>query len=693
MQLPLAYLDASAIEEVPTDLWRKVFNTVGWPTSLASKRDAFTHADVLAAFERDTPTDDLLQAVEVLNDLGTESGRDAIVSAMSDRRVPIETLPMSVGEREFALHLFLAQREDASLAEVFVRAQIQVQEGADHRRYNEFLGKEARTVANLKAKSDALRDETLRYCRENDLGDHVQIRAFEDDGAYVFHVIRSHHTKKPLAVVPGRLARATIEYRPVHGDILRYDAALGRLRIAARASSVVEFYRSALGRVLFEDTLFFTGDPVCSLKILQDQGRRALENHSVPGIGRVWMTECLWERGDRDLLHIRSTDCFRNIDELNLPLAEGQLIQAKLKLEVADRSMRPVSVNIRVPSRIEVNQKRHERIIEQFLDTVGIRNVTRSSAEIDLWSLYPWRHPYQVWRALFGKETDSLAQSGVLVPVQLTSIPNADHADAGRVHDAHIASVGEFYGVSRVPEIPSRSLSSTDLDGWELNPEHLRLYLRSRLGIADVSEPWDGRELFDLGTIRMGDVLIHLMYALRRPPPGTGDIMRARAAGKPSVLLLPSSHLDDSELPKVLLQSALPTRDTVIRQAVSVCALTSAVSAVFTAPENTRIVVDTTRGQIWVDGLEIPGLRPGTHPFRLVEALAKTSPTPVSTEALSMQLSGARKDGDTPARQAKRAARASINEAMTNAGRTLDDDPFPSVPTGYYRCIFQCYVR
>ena len=165
------------------------------------------------------------------------------------------------------------------------------------------------------------------------------MRAFENNGTYFFHVIRSHHMKTPLAVVPGHDARTKIHYRPVHGDILRYDSFTGRLRIAARVASIVEFYRRTLGRILFNDGEFFSGEPLCNLRVLQERGRSALENHGIANIGRVWMTECIWERGDRNLLHIRSADCFRAIEELKLPLLEGELIQAKLKLEVIGKSM------------------------------------------------------------------------------------------------------------------------------------------------------------------------------------------------------------------------------------------------------------------------------------------------------------------------------------------------------------------
>ena len=334
MQLPLAYLDASAIAVVAIELWKDVFDAVGWPASLAEKRDSFEHNEVLTALERDTPTDELLQALEVLHSLGTDAGRDAIIAAMNDRRVDAGTLPSGSGEREFALRLFLAQRTSAPLADVFARAQTEIQESASRRRYNEFLGKEARVVRDIAGKRDALQREVLRFCQQMDLGDHVNVRAFADDNDYLFHVVRSHHTKKPLAVVKGHNAPATIEFRPVHGDIIRYDTALGSLRITARSAPMVDFYRCTFGSVLFDDAAFFSAASVCSLRVLQERGRAVLDEHGMAGIiGRVWMTECLWERGDRDVLQIRSNDCFRHIDELRLQLSEGEFVQAKLKVE------------------------------------------------------------------------------------------------------------------------------------------------------------------------------------------------------------------------------------------------------------------------------------------------------------------------------------------------------------------------
>lgn len=692
MALPLAHLDSAVIQEVPVDVWKEVFGALGWPASLETIQGCFGHDDVVNAFHRDDLSDELLQALETLDKLGTEAGRDAIVSAMNDRRIPLDTLPQGTGERELSLRFYLAQRRDASLVDVFARAQIQIQESGDQRRYNDFIGKGARGVTSLPEKVEKLRAEVFQYCQKSDLGEHVHVQAFEDDGVFIFNVLRSHHTRTPLAVVNGQAARATIQYRPVHGDILRYEAAVGRLRIAARAASVVDFYRRILGKVLFNDETFFDGNSVWSLDMLRQQGRTALENHGVYGIGRVWMTECLWERGDRNLLQFRSNDCFRSIEELHLPLTEGTLLQAKLKLEIIGKSTRPVIVNIRVPSRIEVSQQTQEYLVEKLLKAVGIYNAASPVSTVSLWTLDPWRHPIATWRTLFGKDADDLVYGGILKPIRLDSVSAPENPAAGRVLGAHNVSAGEYYGVSQTSEIPSRSLSATDLDGYELVPEKFRLHLRSKIGITRGGSVWDGRETLDLGIIQIGTLSLHVVYTLRQPIQGVGDQLRAQSGGAHSVLLIPASETYSCELARVVIDSALPTKRELTRSAISACGLLDTVPAIHAAPDGARLVVDTKFNKIWIDDIEIPGLQADSHSFRFIEAMAR-SPLRVSSNDMSEKLSPGRQDGNTSARQAKTQVKKIITAAMAASGRSFDEDPFPSAGPGHYRCALPSYVR
>ena len=695
MQISLIFLDAAAIEEVPLELWREAFDALGWPASLRDKQTNFTHGDVRDAFRKDDLTNNLIHALDVLHTLGTEAGREAITSVMSERNVQLHLLPSGASERELAIRLYLAQRADAAMADVLARAQIQVQEAGDRRRYNEFLAMEPRPVRNLHDHRTVLSAAVLRHCQDSDLGDHVQVEAFEDDGVCMFSILRSDRMKKPLALVPGHDARAVIPFRPVHSDILRYEVSLGRLRVAARASSMVEFYRGTLARVLFGDEDFFSGDAVCSLAVLQQQGRAALDNHGVFGISQVRLTEIVWECGDRSYLTLRDRDCFGLIERHHLSLAEGTFVQARLKVDVIGKSTRPVVVTVRVPSRIEVSQRKHERLMDELLDAIGIRMAAAEANRSDFWSLYPWHHPLSIWREVFGATTDTLVQDRVLQPVQLQAVEHPDHPGAGRVLRVEQITEFDFHGVSEVPEVPSRSLSATDVEGLQLAPELFRQYLRTTLGITKGGRVWNvNDELLHLGWIYVGEERLYLAYAIRQPRQAVELRMRIGANGAHSILLVPAFQPDKSALATVTLSGPIPTRQQVIRDGAATCGFLDRLAAIFRAPESAELVVDKRLKKVWICGEEVQDLRPDSQQFHFVEMLAGSNGAPVSSEAITRALSEARflTDGTTTARQAKSRAKKLITQALEAADATDTSDPFPSAGTGFYRCRLRSFV-
>jgi hypothetical protein len=690
MQIPLALADPAAIEEVSIPLWRELFDALSWPASLHGRADSLTHDEIMLAIQGDTLSDELLQAIETLHDLGTPEGRETINTLLADRQVSPSVLPQGLGERELALRLFLAQRSNGALAEIFSRAQVQLQEGS-HRRFNDFIGKEPKRIRDVSAKLQALESAILEHCQKEDFGDHVQLRFFDDDdGACRFQIMRSHHTRTPLAVMKGSASRAKIEYRPVHADFVRYEPAIGRLRITARAASIVGFYRKVFGRVLFGDEAFFDGPPVCNLNVLQEQGLAALLNHGVFGVGRIRMTECIWERGDRERMHLHAIDCFDTIKKLEIPLNEGQLLQAKFKIEVIGKSTRPVTVTVRVPSRIEVSQVRHEALVNELLEAVGIRDTHVIAPEHDLWSLYPWRQSVSTWRDCFGTDTDPLVKKGVLVKTQLVSVEPPAYPGAGRILQAEAISAVEFLGISQTPEIPSQSLSTTDLDGLELSVPAFQRHLRGIFGITGNATPWSTDNWYlDLGVLSIGELQIRIIYAIRQPPRDASEDIKRISAGIQSVLLLPKGLKDATGLTEVLLDTALPDRQRAVRDIISASNLTGQAPALCTAPSNARLIVDTKFGKVWFDGVEISGLVPGTHAFGFVETLARNFPATLNKNDLTAQLSPSRTDGDQTARTAKMDAKRLIEAALKAKGLNFED-PFKS-ERGSYRLTVPAY--
>ena len=688
MQLPLAYLDASAIEEVPLDAWHDLFEVVGWSSSL--KAQSLSYDAIRASFDHDEPTEGLLLALEAVHGLGTDAGREALLEAMRDRHVEEFRIPDGCGEREFAVRLFILQRSEPSVADAFVRAQIKVQTTGEHKAVNEFWGAESRVVTSVESSRARLRDLMHAYCKEHDLGEHIEVEALEDDGACLFRVIHSDRTRKPLAIVEGNSARSMIEYRPVHCDVIRYEAAAGRLQLAARRARLVDSYVRLVGEALFGDPTFFVGEAACTLAPLQEKGRAALTEHNLPGVGLVWMTECTWQRGDRRVHQIRSHDCFDDIEALGLPIVtEGKLVEVKLKVQVAEKGTRPATVTVRLPGKITVTPSRHERLAHQYLEEIGVRCHVGTGPALDLWSLHPWRHPPPTWRALLGDRADELVRADALVSVELESVehPDLDGASLG----IHSVGDGQYYGVGSGDEVPSKSLSATDVEGLELDLVAFGVFLGEQLELPEGQVRTIETNVLDLGSMVLGGHSFRPFYLLNTPADGLGARLRTKAPGESVVLLVPRGRTTGSDLAAAELSHPVPSKRALERALVFACELQGQVPAIHYAREGARLVVDTTHGAVWVDRVKVDGLTPDTHPFKFVEMLARASPRAVSSADVSAKLSPNRDDDTTAARHAKRDAKKAIAAALASAGREPIGDPFPSAARAY-RCALPADV-
>ena len=127
MKLSLAYL-TGMIDEIPPEAWADLFEAAGWPASLAEERGTPRHGQIVTALTDDDLSDELLEALDVLETLGTSAGRAAIEAALADQHLLPDFLPPNEGDRVYALRLFIGQRQDTALADVLARAQIQIQQ-------------------------------------------------------------------------------------------------------------------------------------------------------------------------------------------------------------------------------------------------------------------------------------------------------------------------------------------------------------------------------------------------------------------------------------------------------------------------------------------------------------------------------------------------------------------------------------
>jgi hypothetical protein len=298
-------------------------------------------------------------------------------------------------------------------------------------------------------------------------------------------------------------------------------------------------------------------------------------------------------------------------------------------------------------------------------------------------------------RAHGGEKTPTLVQQGALRRTLLDAVPHPDHPSAGNVLRVHAITEGEFHGVSDVPEIPSRSLSATDVEGLELVPERFRQYLRTVLEITSGGVAWSADDdVMELGWFPVGDERLYIAYALRQPPSDIADRLRTRAGGAHPLLLMPANRPDQRQAASVTLDGPLPSQHQVIRAGTEACGIADRIPAIHRAPADAELVVDRRLKKVWVYRRELQQLVPDSQAFLFIEMLARGNGAPVSSDAITEALSAARlnTDGTTTARQAKGKAKKPVMDVLVERGARDCSDPFPSAGVGFYRCVLRCFV-
>ena len=460
--LPTHFQDFTALMEVATETWRSVLTVAG--ESGRVNGDAFTHAHLRESLNTLDPGKELLDALEVIHELGTEVGREGLHQAALDQQVALNSCDDEPA-RELAARVWIESRTHAALAEVLVRARVALFEAGHQRTFREFVGKGTAAAAGFdRTKLEAA---IAQWCQEHQKSEAVEIYTYQRGTDWFCEVLRGEPLKRLVEIRDRR--PAILNFRPAASDLIRYDPQSRRLSIATRAASLVQMYRGVLGTLFASDAAFFAGEDICSLKPLQQHGRRLFEQHRVAGVLHVDVVELQWRRGDRDRLSVRGRDCFQILEDLGTRLNEGELIEAKLDIVFSGVSRRG-RVVLKVPNRIDIKAGVHEFLVEQLLDEVGIRgSFGAAPAPSTLWDLYPWRMVEGAWRALIGGAFDRLVQDKTLRPVTLESVAHPNHPSVPGALTVIDLDPTTVVGVSEDPAIGLRTLTPTDVGGFSLD--------------------------------------------------------------------------------------------------------------------------------------------------------------------------------------------------------------------------------
>jgi len=104
--LPTSFHDVTVLLEVGASTWQRILDAAGENERL--KGQPFTHDGLWKSLATDAPAagSDLLDALEVLHELGTDGGRDLIQQAAEDQQVDLQSSD-DEPSREFAARVWI----------------------------------------------------------------------------------------------------------------------------------------------------------------------------------------------------------------------------------------------------------------------------------------------------------------------------------------------------------------------------------------------------------------------------------------------------------------------------------------------------------------------------------------------------------------------------------------------------------
>lgn len=685
------------VEELSLLGWRRILGKVGYPAGLSSA--ALTHDAIAAALVHQRLSSDLMDALQVNADLGTDDGRAAIFDAANDVGIDTTSWPKGETPRDLAARIWAEAQSDPRLGKAIDRALMCTTAASDGgRRYRPFGGKEPRRIADLDAAAKALRTEVLAWCKQTDRGDYAEVRKCEASGAYFFELLHGH--RKEAKVIVKAKRRTTIELRLAHAEFIRYDPATGRLGVAARSREAIDFYRAALGTALFQDETFFKVGRFCTLQPIKERGRAAIERHDIDSrIIKVKLVDCLLSLGgdEDETVRLTGKDCFRTLQAKNISLNEGELLEATLEVHIdGGRRSRKKRVVLKVPDGINYRRDRDQALIDEYLRVVGIMpRGTEIEGREGFWALHPWIHSETRWRRSFGQDVDRMVKEEVLVPVTLRRAEHPDLPGEPPLLRTERLPDGDVYGISYDGDLAPRTLAPCDLSGLRLDVARLAIAIARGLGLQGrVHDIQGDASVFNLGSRDLGKLPIRVFFLARAPllPSAVAERLNSLSAGVKAILVVPEGAAGTG-LTEVELGVPCGPFERLIRSIIENGKLHAHVHAIEYAPDEARLVIDRHHAMAWLDRVPL-ALAADKQPFQLLLALAEARGSGVPRKKLLAQIASNGDDPEVAWRRAKKRTLDAIRASFSCAGRSVpaDLDRMIAPRTGGDALTFRSYL-
>jgi hypothetical protein len=653
--------DAAMFMEVGLRTWRSLLDAHGEAARFAGKD--LTHQQLISSLLSGDVAPAFFSVLELLQELGTDDGRAHIQQIASEQNVALVVVAADVPPREFVAQLILKGIEEKAIRELLQVAQFSLRSEESPRKYREYVG--AAVPKERRFDGVKLKEAVERWCREHNKNDVVTTQVHFVNEQWYCQIVRGDDIKRVLEVKDRSVV--TLQYRPAATDLLRFDPKTGRIGISTRYGQMIHGYRAVLGSCLAGDEQFFSGESICSLKPLQQHRAELFSDDRLPhGIRRISVVELLWRRGERDRVWVGGRDCFKILDDLEARLQEGEIVEARLSIAFAYGG-RPGQVALKVPNIIDIKASGHESLIERFLDSVGIRgSFNDDGTSQNFWSLFPWRLKEAQWRRRIGKSFDEMLRRNVLRPVPLAEVIHPSHTTALAMEVVQTES-GMLIGTSADMSVAPRLLTSSDVEGFELEPTLLAQEIQQKIGVQGVCREI-GNGLWCLGQRTFhANASVAVFLCLRHPADTVAALVEreARAPVRAVVLYPECGH--NPIAPGVGVACRLPHGpfEEVLEKIILQLGWQNAVPAHLWSSAD--LVLDPGKGDAWYHSTQLTELRAGTQAFNFALEVARANGQVVPKQKLNDLLSPSRKD-DESAKKARHAFIKAVEASFKEAG-------------------------
>ncbi len=684
--LPTLLQDQSTLIEVSLPTWRSLFDACGEPTRFRDR--SFSHQELTPSFVATPPGATLFAAISLIQEMGTDDGRTHIEQVAADMQIAFDRALSSHTARELIAHLAIRSQSEAAFADLLIRAQMTFRSVDSSRVSRLFVGSGDATAEAIDEQD--LKTGVSQWCAAHGKSEVVSVLAQKYNGDWLCQVVRGD----PLKLVPEIRERTvgTLVYTPAATDLLRYEPRTGRIHISTRSPQLVDAYRGVLGTLVAGNAQYFSGESICSLRALQEKGNGLFEANRVPGIEHVAVTDLFWQKTNHGKVWVTGKDCFHVLADLQANLSEGELREARLRIEFTGGGRGRVT--LKTPNIIEIKADPNQHLVEQLLDRTGLRGAFDiDGAARNFWDQYPWQMKEPTWRRRLGGDFDRLVSDGVLRDCVLETVTHPDHPGASNALDVVQVSPTVAMGVSTNAAIGVRTLTTSDRQGYELQVPHLVEHIKSALGLeGNCAEISLGTGLWRIGVRALApNAKMTGFVALRTPGPTASALIAQAATGTTPLLLYPHDCNGIAGIASLACRLPQGPFYSLLGDAVVALGWQSIVPpSVWSAAE---LVVDLIQGAISFRGVHL-ALDVSSRSFKFGVILAKAQGAPVTHAAICEQISPSRPDAKNFAKDTKREFVEAIDAAFDSAGRQRPQkDSVVGNPRHAYNLKVPAYVH